>query len=1038
MDFTPDTSTSSVALSDEQRAADAMARVIALERWLFDQNEAMPDVPGTFSSDSPGQIIAGVDAFWDDPAAGRRGELSRRLSSAMTDLAELQVIDGTLDGASARLARRVTTLGALAAPAELREVLINGTVYGGALLIVDPAAPSLVVSFLPTRGWDGHTSLDDAHAAIEREARRQFAASPAARLLGRIDQTATSRTIAGVPFVALVERFIAMQRDQLIDAGIAFSLAPSHPAATQLLADDLHDILDLDNLIDIDAILRVREGRLQKQASDERLASVSASLANAWRRTRAEWHGATVVAAQRLAEADAQAVPELVPYTLQALGKALGAIGVVEEPESITLTLDRTNNPIAWTESLGSATAGPPQVHTTLLEAALRNVPLLDGGRLSASGSDGTSIPALDDSTIRGMLTALDVPTRYTALLTQSMRDGRQAPLRRQAAAMVQAAHMRHALLESRVASGLTEIAARWVDVVLDEATGVAPRRGHRGDIVAREVTYLGVAVRDVVAFAPRSSRRARGEPWSVFHTPDAPDNVSYRAFSSQEEAERLFLRAPAFREYLLDRLPAEFAEPIGDHGTRQFKANRGAHFIFNSGYPQGQTVTDGPFVLRDITGPLFDVLFDTGLAQSLRDVATLTRNAVDASISLRIDLWRSSPVQTLPAAIVGSAATAPFRILPPAVRAYDAARIGDYAQALVDLTESYVAALGAHPAGVSVRKGAVHLVRYRAGNGKLVERILDRPHRRFGATAVAEAGKSRGAADRHGLYRIDGEQFAVIDGAFYRAHYDTRSQVTRINTRPLEGKAAGRAIRLVDGFWRAARPSSRHLAGSSSAHASASGVYSDFARRMEEAFPEVAQRERVCRAMYLDRWRIPGRRLISTAERERFQTTLAQFEASIRTPLGVTEPLSHRLKKVPNPEIPERLYFYQPLPIGQSEFLRTSSDDGTAWGALDVFEQADSVFGVRLTSVEPTRPVHAIAAGIGITPVDRSSLFAVELRPRDIMAASASRNAPLELLSVAGSQGTKYILRTARRRPIILEPRQFELIDFLPAARRD
>lgn len=1060
MDAMPPSTPPAEVRDVHQDAIDTVQRLIATERWLIEQQDAMPALPETFSAETLSAFQRDIDAFWagtteasgSTPARPRREALADTLRAAMIDLATLRGIDRTLPDDA------VTLIGAALAPhatrashIQLREVMLGDAPYAGALLIEDTRAGGPVVAFTALRGWDRYADLTAAHAALEKQARALLATRVDLPGLtrARVEVHATeaclgSRRLDDPALSTLVDGVLAMQRDKIEQAWIEFELERALPGRTQRLADRLRDAVDLSDMLDIEAILGVREARLRIALEDERLLAVPTPLAADWKRSRDDYIDTLHFVAERQALAGIGPPTELRDYAIGQLAPVLKALGVTEDPRDITLTLDRSRDPAARLASLTALIYGPEPLHASLIDAAYSNVPAIGADRFRAHGKDGHLIEAFSDPYIRAVLNRLDIHTHYQALLLGELRDGPDAALRRLGFRESRMTRMRYDAAEARVASlrrehgearhlGLTAGGRARVDALLDALGQQRP-----SPIPVRQVTFRDMPLRDVMQLAasPVPDAPDATRAGLVYYTPDAPDGVSFREFRDRDEADRLFFRHETFRDYLLARLPAA-SEAMMREGGLRLNANRSLAWILG----QDTAAADGAMIahgVKDIAGDPFDALYDTALDHALRNVQSLTRSTRDAQREFLLDMWHRNPAHVLPTQALVATVTAPFRVAPAAWRAYDAIKAGGYGNGLVDAAESYVMALAAYSLGISALHAttAPYAVHFRAIGGVLVSRALARPapgpHRRYLARGVTATGMP----DLQGMYRVDGKLYAAIEGKLYEANYHPGTRTVRLGAAPPAGvEATGPVIRLQGELWHADRHAGhrRAVARRATHPVTASDFYSEYVNQLEQAFPDAIERQLVSDQMYREIRGLPTRRIVTEGQRAGFHQALTRAEQSIRASFDVGPSLPGRLRQVAEADLPERLWFYDEKPFAQSAFFGAARP-GMTWGAIRSEAQERDVFGVRLSAVPPHAPTHTRVDGGGIRPLDRSRGFAVEVRVRDLMQSRGGGQDGLDLLSIVGTQGRHYVLRTPPGRPVMLDAGQFRLVPELPA----
>lgn len=1069
MDAMPPPAPPAIVRASDQEAIDTVRRLIDMERWLIEQQAAMPTVPGGFDGASLATFEREVDLFWAASPPGttstsRRSELARRLAAAMADLAMLRGLDGSLDDHARHLAMAVaTTRGGPLPDVTLREVTFGDTVHAGTLIVIDTRDAGTVLTFSSTRGWDHYRDLAQAHAAIEAQARRLLAWRADLPGLSRdaVEADADlpvigSRAVTEVPFDTLVDGIVATQRAKIEQAWVEFELEKTFPSREQRLVDRLRDAVQLSDVFDVEAILHVRDARLRQAVEDERLASVPTMLAATWRAARDAYVDTLRVVSARQEDAGLESSVELEPYATDRLRNVLDRVGIHDDVRDITVTLDRTYDPASRLESITSFFEGPAAIHLSLLDAAYRNVPSIGGGIFSARGKDGTLLEALNDKGIRLLLNRLDMHGSYQRRLVAELRDGPRGRMRRELFSEERAARMRYDAAEARVASqrgdwggqphlGLRDSSWLLVTALLDATTSrhVDGREG----IVASQVALEGTVLHDIVEIAtgtPGIATSIGSTGPLVYYTPDAPDGAMFREFASRDEADTRFFHHPQFRPYLLAHLPLAVAGTLRDAPTGKLNANRSLRWVFGGAH-DGNELQTVRVTFREVTGDLFDTLYDTAVDHSLRNAHEVTRSAADANGQLLNDLWRRNPANAIPAQIAIAAVTAPFRVAPAFWRAYEDIKDGHHGEAFVEAAEGYVVALAAYSLATPMLHGmtAPFTVNFRTLGGALASRPVKRPTYIFDPRHLAEGIVRKTAADAQALSRIEGKPHISIGDRLYPVHYESFLGTVRLGPAIETGVPApsavvmGPVIRMSHGRWQPERHGwVRASRTSSSAELSdrLPGFYSEYANRLEQVFPDAIERQLVADQMFREIRGQPTRRIVTRGQRERFQHALASAEDAIRSSYGIAPSLPGNLRRVSPESLPEYLWFYDEKPVRQSAFF-AASRSGAGWGALRTEAQARNIIGARLTSVPPHATTSAIAAGIGLRQLDRAKGFAVQVRVKDMLKAHATGDSSVELLHVVAGRRDQYVLRAATGRPLMLEPGQFRVIGELPAS---
>lgn len=1070
----PPTSVPAVVRSRDQDAVDAVRHLIGMETWLNEQQALMPTLPDEPDLSSRAPFMAALETFWMSPppvqpatancSRTRRDEFAERLTTAMTQLATLTGSDGSVPDWARLLALDiVTSHGVLPAHVEAREIMYGESVYAGLLMAVDSRAPDHVVVFSPGRGWEAYTSVTLAHADIERRSRRMLGRRKdlpgVARRYVETDgdpARVTSRRLTGTSFAdAMVERMLHMQQDKLEQAWVEFALERSLPERVQRLIDRVGDALQLSDVFDTDAMLAARESKLKEMVSDERMARLPFTIVQAWRTAHDSYLATWRAIAEREASAQLRPVADLEEYTLDHLRALLAAMGVAEDPQSITLTLDRSRDPGSRLESLSALFEGPAPIRLPMMEAAWRNLPPAGPGTFTARGSDGQVISQLDDATLRYLINRLDVGTRYAAHLRTELRDGERGRLRRSHAEKLLAARMRFEAVEARARAvetppgGLTDRGWRWVQAVLDAPSPSGRALVFRDAVAARQIVYQGNAIRDIVEITLRDGwpyAPAGLVPSIVYYTPDAPDGVAFREFRNRDDAEQLFFRHPTFREYLLDRLPAHVAEVVPNGTARQFKADRRTPWILGKNFPQGYTHTAGPFVSREINGDLFQAGYIAAMDHAITDVGDVTRSTTDAARDTMLDAWHRGPSARIPTHVLYGSILAPFRIPPTLWRTYDAVRSGDYSDAFLTATDAYVGALATHALGSVARQGissAFRSVPFRVAGGGLATRPMPSPSPAFASAYRADAIELKGRPSLHGMYSIDGKSYVAIGGKLFHAHYDAINESVRLRSgHALDPRHAGPAIQFQRAHWRHANVASLRKASSAPSLPTTSGrreidMVDDFFIQIEHVFPDALERRVVTNEMYREFNGLLPVRPITPDQRVRIDRAWSLTELH-RLDMNHGSLVTPPTFRTIDPSVaPERLWFYGDKPFHKSMLIRatptTRELPGDDWGALIGEAHGRGVFGVRLSVVPPDAPMPSIAVAGNLSHADRARTFAVELNVRDLLQSNEGGNPAFELLELAGTEHSQFILRPPVGRIVEMRDTHFRVIERLP-----
>lgn len=1035
-------------------------RVVATQAWLATEHASLPALPDDVAGSSLPSFLGALDAWWNAPpsdgAGSRRVALGRRLALAANDLAILDHQDGTMDDAARALVRAVTsTTGVVPDDIAVSEVLFDGTPYAGVLLTQRPLDGERALLFSTDRGWEVFEDGDTARLAIESRARLALVSSPDLPGIARQhlqhlapDSFVTFRTVAADPFATLADGIVATVNDKVRQAWFEFGLAAGSATRTSQLGDTVAEALRVEHVFDAAGALAARQARLTDAVNDERLARVPADVAAEWRTARDAYLSLRTFVDDLRADKALAPVKGLQAYALDALRVRLKAMGVTQDPSDIDIDIvhDHAWMPGAVLDTLNGGK--PPQLG--LVDLAYRNIGSNDPVRLTARDRQGHAIPALGDATLRQLVRDLDLHHRYPAYLDGALRTAPEAPDRRSLVVGEQRGRLRFLANEARLSYYLPEAPRsfrkdhayrgfKWVSAVLDRPTAADRAKVEGHAIVVSQLTYQGVALRDVFMIGVRDPRSV---PAVVLYTPDAPDGVSYREFDSRADAGRRFLYEPAFREYLLDRLPIEFAR-IRPNGTREFAGDRLANWVLGGSSSGNYTFTAEPFGERVVEGDLYHALYETDVQLGQRNARWLTTSTADAQTRWREDYERRVAAGVF--RLVKDVVTAPVHAASAGWRLYDSVKAGDTRQAFVDFTDFYVASLWAAPgatqfAKVAAGRGFV-AGRFRAG-ASLVDARAPMPQKvvfesRYRATGVRKAGE----ASDEGVFTVSGKNYIEHDGALFGARFDADYGTWRLARPGAPTGAWGPAIvRNPMGGWtfrKVGLPggSGRGAAGD----ARALDLFDEFVDEAERAFPDPVERELVTTRM---RAELAGERPAQITATQRANWVAASERAQARAAaydpwLGglprsiaqdlTTRPLPPGIRRVPTAEVPPILYFYDRLPYRTSRLTRDMGrqNEGFSnnWGELQTELLADGFPAVRVTTMPPTAARDELAMAINwpTSVVPRNNTFAVTFGTEGMLQVGPheSRAAVDVFAPVNGPAGTYYLVPNEGRNAV-------------------
>ena len=827
MDAPPNTP-HGIVQAENQDAVDALQRLASAREGLarlYDEQPILsqPDAAGAR------QLLDALPAFWAAPgstgAETHRAELGDHLARVMREAATLRRLDGTLREDAASLAMRITATSSAPLPAgiHVRELMFGDASHAGSLIVLDDGSPDLALLFTARGGWEAFDSLDRLLETTRRRLLESVSAAEGAGMDGdafaeaKARNVVGSRVLDGFIFDTLATRMIEVQGTRIAIAADDYALDSDAPDAATVLGDRIRDELSPKAMVDVDAIEHLREARLLEAAVTTRLANVPVAAREAWYQARDAYNEALTAAALARMGTGIQPPLSLHAYASHELAIRLAALGIDESPETITVEIGRVGalpNALAVIDPLpgSSETRRIP-----LVDLAAQNLGRFSIETLHAVDEQGQSMAGrLNARTIRDMVRDLDLANRYQTHLEQSLREGPIGTLARKLTLKLQAAHMRMEAAEARLSYFLPdqprsfiddreERGFRWVEAALDAPAARRHVYGH--EIVASQLTYRQAALDGIVLFAsgaPASASRV------VMYTPGAPDGLVFREFESRQDAAKKFLYHPAFREYLLDRLPAEFASVSPNGQTRRFAGDRLAHWVLGASTNAAYTLTAEPFGERPISGDFLAADYDATMEKFRRNTQFLARSTAhadhDALLGMLQASFSNTPVKPL-SSLVADIPASLSRMMQASWRFYDHVKAGDTGEAVIAFTEGYVNALNlAVPPLVGGRHIAGALVRSRsAASGVVSTPVRLAPTRvRFEGRYAARHLKKAGRPDDEGIFRYRGDSFVEQDGTYFFVRYD--NDYRRWRLAPARGAAdtrfTGPMIERQDGRW--------------------------------------------------------------------------------------------------------------------------------------------------------------------------------------------------------------------------------------------
>jgi hypothetical protein len=833
MDMSPPQAPPAIVSAAQQETLDALHRLVAVQAWLAGRQQELPDLPAPPLVAARDTWLDALDAFWRQPiedapganAVPRIDALATRLASVMRDDALVRRLDGTLDAEAAELAERFARSGNGQLPEDLeaRSLRVGDVDYAGAIIVLARDHPGLVLRFMPDRGWDVFDGLDALHAETEIYLRQELARRRELPGL-RADDTARiitmERFVGSAPlqtdvFANVARRIAALQRERVYDAWPSAGESTTSPR----FVDEATAALDLHDKLDIFALLVAREVRLATKLNEQRLARVPTPVAQGWRHAMQDYRLARWVASPSDPRRLSDAPLSLAAWIQNELVNAFARRRITVVPDDVQVEINEGEE---IPGPVDATAASAPPTRMSLAEFALRNTGYFDGRRLHVVTAGRWSDPAGPSArSVREVSRELNLAPRFAEYLRERVSDP-QGRAFRTATMRLQQARMRVDAAEARLATYLPgeptsflddrdERGYRMVEAVLDGP--VPATRRHVGDhrITVRQLVYQGAVVSDVLVIGVRD---ARSSPRVVLYTPDAPDGISFREFSDREAASRQFLYAPAFGEYLLQRLPAEYGEPLPGGIGRRFRvseATRLAHWVLSAPGDGRGTITEAPFEERVVDGDVRTALFDAEIVRQVRDVAWLGRSTAQADREAIGELVRVVLQGTRgPGGLLEDTLGAVGQALRATWRFYDSVKASDGKQAFLDFTDAYTASLRfvgwplVAARGVRVRltlppRGNTLRATESAIGPVDARQVLDRRY----AVRGIDLGTTR--PDALGMYAVNGHRYIRQREHVFELIRDRTSGAWRL-ARPgaLDGAYPGPALEpLSSGGWR-------------------------------------------------------------------------------------------------------------------------------------------------------------------------------------------------------------------------------------------
>jgi hypothetical protein len=828
MDVQP-TPSHEVVQAENQPAVGALRRLVVTRDALTRMYEAQPSL-GEPNAAEAQRVLDALPGFWASPETPggdvRSIMLGRHLAAVMKEEATLRGFDGTLGEDATSLATRAVTASGGPGPdnVHLRELMLGDVPHAGSLIAIDDASPDLALLFTVHGGWEAFDSLERLLDATRRRLLESVHAADSAGLEddlfaeAKVRGSIGSREIVGPVFDTLANRMIEVQSGRIALAVDDYGLDSDDPDAVTRLGDRIRYELSFGSMLDIDAIESLREARLLEAATASRLAGVPGKVRAAWYEARDTYNETLAAAAMLRAAGGVRPPMSLHAFASRELATKLAALGVDESPEAIIVEIAPFTvlpAPLAFADPLAGSTQAR---RMSLVDFACQNIGRFSLDTLHAVDTQGTSLrDRLGHGVLRNMVRDLDISTRYQTHLDKRLRQGSVGALARRLAMTVQAAQMRLEAAEARLSYYLPgdprsfiddreERGFRWVEAALDTPAGTP--RVNRHEVTVSQLTYRQIPLDGILIFG---SRKPGSAPRMVMYTPDAPDGLAFREFETRQDAAKHFLYHPAFREYLLDRLPAEFASVSANGATRRFAGDRLAHWVLGASRDASYTLTAEPFGEREVQGDFIAAAHDTTVEKYRRDVRSLARSTSGADddallgyLQLRLHV---EPVAKLASTVLTEIPASLARATQASWRFYDHVKAGDTGEAFVAFTEGYVNALNLTvPPFVGGRHIGAAIVRSRtATRGIATTSVrLAPPRIRFDDRyAVRSLGKT-GKPDDEGILRVRDQSYIEQDGTFFVVRHD--ADYGRWRLAPphgaMDARFTGPLVERVDGRW--------------------------------------------------------------------------------------------------------------------------------------------------------------------------------------------------------------------------------------------
>ncbi|URX64070.1 hypothetical protein KR767_08505 [Luteibacter anthropi] len=298
MDTAPPQAPPALMLSTQQEGIDAVARMASRQRWIATQQALMPSVDDIASQRDVDAFLTALDAYWidsvrleaDRDSMPRQQALAWQLAGLARDIAALMARDGSLDDTAATAAQALAAnLEQIPAGLHASELLVNGVPLAGTLVLQNDNQPGQAIVLTLDGGWKVIGNLDAYYRELEHRMRHALTRRSDLPAMDRMQSalamqrfSAGLRTVEGSPWQAMAKRIVDLQKEKFRQAWFQSQVMSPDASPGFAIIDQMRDTLELDAVIDIDAMLATRDERLYLAHQEDRLAAVPAPMRQDW------------------------------------------------------------------------------------------------------------------------------------------------------------------------------------------------------------------------------------------------------------------------------------------------------------------------------------------------------------------------------------------------------------------------------------------------------------------------------------------------------------------------------------------------------------------------------------------------------------------------------------------------------------------------------------------------------------------------------------------------------------------------------------